>query len=35
MNVTAVCDVVPCSVVERSQHFGGTRCLHLRINIIP
>jgi hypothetical protein len=28
--ITALCDVTPCSLVDRHQHICGTRCLHLQ-----
>jgi hypothetical protein len=28
--ITTLCDVTPCSLVDRYQHIGGTRCPHLQ-----
>ena len=30
INITASFDVMPCSLVERYQSFGGIYCLHLQ-----
>ena len=32
--VTGICDVTTCSLVNCYEHFGGTYCLHVQVEVM-